>query len=89
MERAIALAQMAGEAGDVPVGAVIVDANGRAIAEAENRRERDHDPTAHAEILALRAAGHAMYPLRYVGTLSDVCRGASAGTTGAASVWSR
>jgi len=60
MERAIALAQMAGEAGDVPVGAVIVDANGRAIAEAENRRERDHDPTAHAEILALRAAGQVL-----------------------------
>ncbi|MBD2035124.1 nucleoside deaminase [Leptolyngbya sp. FACHB-321] len=60
MERAIALARMAGEAGDVPVGAVIVDANGRAIAEAENRRERDHDPTAHAEILALRAAGRVL-----------------------------
>lgn len=60
MERAIALAQAAGEAGDVPVGAVIVDANGRAIAEAENRRERDHDPTAHAEILALRAAGQVL-----------------------------
>lgn len=60
MERAIVLAQAAGDAGDVPVGAVIVDANGRAIAEAENRRERDHDPTAHAEILALRAAGQAL-----------------------------
>ncbi len=57
MERAIALAQAAGEAGEVPVGAVIVGPNGKAIAEAENRRERDHDPTAHAEILALRAAG--------------------------------
>lgn len=56
MERAIALAQAAGEAGEVPVGAVVV-ADGKAIAEAENRRERDHDPTAHAEILALRAAG--------------------------------
>ena len=56
MERAIALAQAAGEAGDVPVGAVIVKDN-VAIAEAENRRERDHDPTAHAEILALRQAG--------------------------------
>jgi tRNA(adenine34) deaminase len=57
MERAIALANHAGAAGDVPVGAVIVDSKGIAIAEAENRRERDHDPTAHAEILALRAAG--------------------------------
>lgn len=56
MERAIALAQAAGEAGEVPVGAVVVF-EGRAIAETENRRERDHDPTAHAEILALREAG--------------------------------
>lgn len=60
MERAIALAQVAGEAGEVPVGAVVVDATGRAIAEAENRRERDHDPTAHAEVLALRAAGQVL-----------------------------
>lgn len=57
MERAIALAEAAGDAGEVPVGAVVVDANGNLIAEASNRKERDHDPTAHAEILALRAAG--------------------------------
>ncbi len=56
MSRALARAQAAGEAGEVPVGAVIV-AGGQLIAEAENRRERDCDPTAHAEILALRAAG--------------------------------
>ncbi|XGV95332.1 MAG: tRNA adenosine(34) deaminase TadA [Leptolyngbya sp. BL-A-14] len=60
MERAIALAQSAGEAGEVPVGVVVVDSTGRAIAEAENRRERDHDPTAHAEILALRTAGQVL-----------------------------
>jgi tRNA(adenine34) deaminase len=60
MERAIALASQAGAAGDVPVGAVIVGADGTAIAEAENRRERDFDPTAHAEVLALRAAGMAL-----------------------------
>lgn len=60
MEQAIALAQSAGDAGDVPVGAIVVGANGQAIAEAENRRERDHDPTAHAEILALRMAGRAL-----------------------------
>ena len=58
MERAIAIAQKAGEAGEVPVGAIILDSSGRLIAEAENRQERDHDPTAHAEILALRAAGN-------------------------------
>ncbi|MBD2019711.1 nucleoside deaminase [Leptolyngbya sp. FACHB-36] len=60
MTQAIALAQQAGKAGDVPVGAVVVGPDGRAIAQAENRRERDCDPTAHAEILALRAAGRAL-----------------------------
>lgn len=60
MSQAIALAQAAGEAGEVPVGALIVDAGGNLIAAAENRRERDKDPTAHAEILALRAAGQAL-----------------------------
>lgn len=60
MTQAIALAEAAGAAGDVPVGAVIVGANNELIAKAENRRERDHDPTAHAEILALRAAGQVL-----------------------------
>ncbi|MGG6297302.1 tRNA adenosine(34) deaminase TadA [Leptolyngbya sp. AN02str] len=57
MERAIALAHEAGQAGDVPVGALVVNAAGNLIATGENRRERDRDPTAHAEVLALRAAG--------------------------------
>ncbi|MEM9538562.1 MAG: tRNA adenosine(34) deaminase TadA [Cyanobacteria bacterium P01_E01_bin.42] len=56
MTRALELAKEAGDAGDVPVGAVIVDGTGEAIAEASNRKERDRDPTAHAEILALREA---------------------------------
>ncbi len=56
MERALELAYIAGNAGDVPVGAVIIDSSGNLIAEGENRKERDQDPTAHAEILALRAA---------------------------------
>jgi tRNA(adenine34) deaminase len=60
MERAIALAEMAGQAGDVPVGAVIVGPDGTAISEAANQREQDCDPTAHAEVLALRAAGQAL-----------------------------
>ena len=41
---------------DVPVAALIVDPQGRIVAEAVNRREADGDPTAHAEVLALRAA---------------------------------
>ncbi len=57
MARAIALAQAAGASGEIPVGAVIINEAGNVIVEAENRRERDKDPTAHAEILALRAAG--------------------------------
>ena len=57
MSRALDLAAAAGVAGDVPVGAVVVDAIGNPIAQASNRREQDQDPTAHAEILALRQAG--------------------------------
>jgi tRNA(adenine34) deaminase len=57
MSRAIALAEMAGEAGEVPVGAVLVSPSNTLVAEGENRRERDHDPTAHAEVVALRTAG--------------------------------
>jgi tRNA(adenine34) deaminase len=60
MSQAIALAQVAGDAGEVPVGAVIVDADNNLVATAQNRRERDKDPTAHAEILALRAAGQVL-----------------------------
>jgi tRNA(adenine34) deaminase len=60
MVEAIKLAAAAGEAGEVPVGAVVVNAENQLVATGENRRERDHDSTAHAEILALRAAGLAL-----------------------------
>jgi len=56
MRRALELAALAGEAGDVPVGAVVMDAEGTVIAEGHNLREQTHDPTAHAEVVALRAA---------------------------------
>lgn len=46
----------AAESGDVPVGAVLVDAEGREVARGRNRREQRGDPTAHAEMEALRAA---------------------------------
>ena len=55
--RALALAAAAGEAGEVPVAAVVVDAENKMVAAAANRKERDRDPTAHAEVLALRQAG--------------------------------
>ncbi|UFU07075.1 tRNA adenosine(34) deaminase TadA [Ruania halotolerans] len=50
-------ARAAGDAGDVPVGAVVLSGEGHVIGVGRNRREADGDPTAHAEILALRAAG--------------------------------
>ncbi len=56
MDRAISLAQQAGEAGEIPVGAIIVDNQGSVIATGVNRKERDQDPTAHAEIVAIREA---------------------------------
>ncbi len=56
MRRALELAAAAAAAGDVPVGAVVVDADGAVVGAAGNRREQDHDPTAHAEVLALRQA---------------------------------
>lgn len=59
MMRALELAREAGDAGEVPVGAVVVDAQGAILAESGNRRERDHDPTAHAELLVLRSAARA------------------------------
>ena len=56
MQAALAEAALAPLHGDVPVGAVIVDASQNELARAHNRREVDADPTAHAELLALRAA---------------------------------
>lgn len=55
MALALAEARQAGDAGEVPVGAVVV-VDGEVVARAGNRRERDSDPTAHAEVLALRGA---------------------------------
>lgn len=45
---------------DVPIGAVVIDAGGKEIARGWNKREADADPTAHAEVLALRTAGAAL-----------------------------
>lgn len=55
MGRALALAKQSADAGEVPIGAVVTRA-GEIIAEAHNSPKTDHDPTAHAEILALRRA---------------------------------
>ena len=57
MDLALSQAKLAAQAGEVPVGAVIVDADaGTVVAAAHNRVERDRDPTAHAEMLAIRIA---------------------------------
>jgi len=57
MQRALDEAQQAAAAGEVPVGAVLVDAGtGAVLAQAGNRTETDADPTAHAELLVIRAA---------------------------------
>jgi tRNA(adenine34) deaminase len=58
MEEAIAEAELAAAHDDVPIGAVVVR-DGEVLARAHNRREVDGDPTAHAEILALRTASQA------------------------------
>jgi len=58
MEIALAAAKSAWhEHGDVPVGAVVLDPSGRLIATGVNERELSHDPTAHAEVVAIRKAG--------------------------------
>ena len=59
MRAALAEAAAALGTADVPVGAVVLDAAGTVVARGRNRREADADPTAHAEILALRAAARA------------------------------
>jgi len=56
LEAALRAAQRALEAGEVPVGAIVV-CEGKVIAEGWNRNIKDSDPTAHAEIIALRQAG--------------------------------
>ena len=60
MQFALAEARAAEAAGEVPVGAIVVSPTGEVLARANNRVLRDHDPTAHAEIVALRAAGIAL-----------------------------
>jgi tRNA(adenine34) deaminase len=61
MARAIALGRAAGEAGEVPIGAVVYEtATGLVLGEAANTREHDRDPCGHAELIAVRAAAAAV-----------------------------
>ncbi len=84
MRLAIAEAQAAQSAGEVPVGAVVVGPDATILGRGQNRVLRDSDPTAHAEIVALREAGRRLgnyrildprrrlHPLRHPRTLRHV-----------------
>ena len=60
VRRALDEARRAGDSGEVPIGAVVLDATGEVIGVGRNEREATHDPTAHAEVVALRAASAAL-----------------------------
>ncbi len=68
MRHALALAERAEREDDeIPVGAVLIDAAGEIVGEGWNRNIGDHDPTAHAEIVAMRAAGRRLGNHRLIG----------------------
>ena len=67
MQLALDQARLAAMHGDVPVGAVVIDQAGTVLASAGNEREIRHDPTAHAEILALREASRRLRSWRLTG----------------------
>jgi tRNA(adenine34) deaminase len=69
MQIALEEARAAGAMGDVPVGAVIVDNAGNLLSRGRNRRELDRDPTAHAEVIALREAAQKIGHWRVEATL--------------------
>ena len=56
MQAALSLAKVAGDSGDVPVGAIVVNEAGEILGSGQNLREKNNDPTAHAEIVAMRKA---------------------------------
>lgn len=68
MQLAIRMAREAERLGEVPIGAVIVDSEGKVLASASNRTIKNNDPTAHAEILALRTAALRVGNYRLNGT---------------------
>jgi tRNA(adenine34) deaminase len=67
MKTAIEAAKVAGESGEVPIGACLVDATGELFAVASNRTITDSDPTGHAEVLVLREAGRLVGNYRLTG----------------------
>lgn len=67
MEKALELAQKAASRGEIPVGAVVVDKDGKVIGEGFNRREELQSPTAHAEVLAIEQAAKTLHNRRLSG----------------------
>jgi tRNA(adenine34) deaminase len=67
MDRALQQARLAAERGEVPIGAVIVGPDGALLAETGNQTEADRDPTAHAEMLAIRVAASRLGAPRLIG----------------------
>ena len=60
MEHALRLAEEAGASGEIPVGAIVLGVDGAVLGEGRNRREETHDPSAHAEVVAMRQAASAI-----------------------------
>ena len=56
MQAALSLARVAADKGDVPVGAIVVNESGEILGTGQNLREQSNDPTAHAEVIAIRQA---------------------------------
>ncbi|MHC4777014.1 MAG: tRNA adenosine(34) deaminase TadA [Planctomycetota bacterium] len=69
MLQALMEARKAGDAGEVPVGCVIVDSSGGVIGKAHNQRELLRDPTAHAEMIAITQASEALSSWRLLDTI--------------------
>ncbi len=67
MQAALAEARVAGDAGDVPIGAIVLSSTGEVLGAGHNVREVEGDPTGHAEVVALRAAAAAVGEWRLTG----------------------
>jgi tRNA(adenine34) deaminase len=67
MQSALAEARVAGDAGDVPIGAIVLSSGGQVLGAGHNVREAEADPTGHAEVVALRAAAAARGEWRLTG----------------------
>jgi tRNA(adenine34) deaminase len=65
MQQALELAKEAAEHNDVPVGAVVVNQNGKVIGRGKNEREKNNDPLAHAELIAIREAAKSLNSWRF------------------------